>query len=217
MIALVKEKGSIPILIVVLLTILIGGYLLFPRIGTIHQFQSKNVPMMPSDPPQLPIRTNLSQITQRSPKSYNSSWVSFSDSRGYTFLYPSDWFIAGGKEAQQVQNWDPESVVRARPLIGNEAKWDVGFHLMNFTSLDKTLAQTGPEEISKIEQSKTKDGMEIYFVEGTNSYFGNTSERVPALSALVIENNKFFSWHAYTGGSDKNFEILKQIVESLKK
>lgn len=218
----------IPILII-LFTVVIGGFLYIksPLTQLIKEkFTPKPVNQTTSteqtpthySTPAITIKTDLPKIVERSSSSIPSFWKEYSDSRGYKFSYPSNWFIKDYEgKAQQVQNWDPKSVKRTGPLSGDQSKWDVGFSSKSFNSTDELLSSvSGGIRVDKIEKSKTVNNQVVYFIESTSSFFGNEDVRVPVILATTADSNKYFTWYGIYSGSDKEAEILKQIVESIR-
>ena len=71
--------------------------------------------------------------------------------------------------------------------------------------------------VDKIEKSKTKNNQTVYFIQGTASFYGDEKNRVPLITAIIIDGDQIFTWHSIYSGSDNNAEILEQIVETLEK
>lgn len=160
----------------------------------------------------------LPKITNRiqSNKDY-SSWSIYKDTRGYTFNYPQNWFLsARNGNAYSIQNWDPDIVRNGPPLLsGNDSKWDINFDEHNIQNIsDVLIKDTGDIRIDLIEKSKTIHGLDIYIIQGTSSLFGDENTRIQVITAIVLNNDKYFSWHSIYAGID-NAKILKQIVESI--
>lgn len=176
-------------------------------------------PTTPSPSPQL--RTDLPTIKVRNiTHNKNIVWNEFFDTRGYGFSYPSTWFLSRDQnEVQQIQNWNPETNSRlTTPLSGSQSKWDVSFRLEEFSSVDEVLSRKSEKiKIDTIEKSITKTGSTIYFIQGTDSFFGQEDERDPVIFAIVEDSGKFFTWTSIYSGDNKVAEILKEIVESLHK
>ena len=166
----------------------------------------------------------LPEIIERKPNSNIGSWSFFEDARGYSFYYPPGWYIPNSydKTVSTIQNWDPKKVINPGiPMSDNNSKWDIGFLLENFTSLKDiylTRINKNPDEdliLNKIEKSKTKDGLEIYFVEGTFANWGDKDSRKQFLDAVVVLDKTFYTWSGFPSANSDDAEVLKQMVESI--
>ncbi len=164
---------------------------------------------------------NLPGITNRAkPELNTSTWQTAKDSQGYQVSYPANWFVSDFKgEISQISNWDPKSIEIPEPLSGNQSKWDINFDLKKFITLEDSLKDAEDSEFNKIEKSTTANGDTVYFTQGTSSFFGDETVRVPFITATVINpnTNNSFTWWGFYSGKDAEAETLKQIVESIKK
>lgn len=159
------------------------------------------------------------QVSETNLNIDTTTWISFNDMRGYSFKYPSDWFVLSTDNyAYNIQNWNPEtSDKRPGPLSGDMSKWDINFSLQNFTT-EAELLQKYSENIrvDLVEKSKTAGGLDIYFIQGTDSFFGNEDTRVPIISAHIVSSNKYFNWFAIYSGNEVDADILKATAQSIK-
>lgn len=144
-----------------------------------------------------------------------SSWKKFNDRRGYSFSYPPNWFVEGNT----VQNWNPQKVINPRPLSGEESKWDVSFDMSQLVTITSAIEQISEEiRVDTIEKATTADGSAVYFVQGTDSFFGNEDNRTPVIGAIIINNkNQFFTWFSIYSGNKITAKELKQIVLTLRR
>jgi hypothetical protein len=154
--------------------------------------------------------------TVRTPKKIDTtSWLSHQDPSGYRLSYPKTWFIAG--EGSQVQNWDPNSVVRPGPLSGDQTKWDISFLEGDASSFEKSVRQldASVEQWDSVEVSQTRDGWPVtfFYIKSTEPFGG------PYLAALIrTPSNKTLTFRGFFGmEQSENVEVLKQIVESIQK
>lgn len=188
------------------------------------------VPLLTSDPtpfssPNTDTKIDLPAITERTSNIDLSSWIQFIDNRGYTFYYPPGWYVSPYKnEAHTIMNWDPNSVTNPGiPMSSTNSKWDMGFDLQTFTSLEEIIQDrinNNPEsdtKIDKIERSKLNNGQIVYFIEGTFAMFGHKESRDNFVDALIVNNDMYFDWHGYPSSNPNDLEVLKQMVESISK
>lgn len=152
-------------------------------------------------------------ITRTKTKTNYADWTFYKDKSGYSFYYPKNWFIS--EDGNQVQNWDPNNSGRPLPLSGDQTKWDLSFGEKSFSSFEETMSEAD-SSIGKwdmFEVSSTTKGWPIYFA------YKEVAEPMggPYLVAVMLTpENKTIAFHGFSGDvKSPNFEILKQIVESI--
>lgn len=160
--------------------------------------------------------TELAPIQVRK-KNYDisSSWQAFNDDRGYTISYPNDWrvLVHEGKMSTII-SYDPKKFERSMPFA--LPKWDVDFNLATFSDIYSLLTNKAfiQADVEKIEKSSTKDGLEIYFIQGKVPLNENAGGSL-SIDAIVIDNKHYFIWRGFY--SNETLETLKRIVESVER
>lgn len=168
--------------------------------------------------PTQAVSTNAGDFIRRDTQPVPSSWNTFTDARGYAFSYPDDWTLSQTNgEAHQVSNWNPDTVTQPGPLSGDQSKWDISFQLQSgFTDIQSVIRNRFADlRIESVEQSSTVNDMDVYFINGTGSLFGNEDIRVPVIGAVFTDGDQYFLWHAIFSGKQVHAGILKSIAESL--
>ncbi|MFA5136004.1 MAG: hypothetical protein WC489_01265 [Patescibacteria group bacterium] len=156
-------------------------------------------------------------LIQKRNKNYERStlWQTFKDDRGYTISYPNDWRVSvyEGK-ISTIISYDPEKFERSMPFA--LPKWDVDFSLATFSDIYSLLTNKAfiQADVKMIEKSSTKDGLEIYFVQGKVPLNENAGGSL-SIDAIVIDNKHYFIWRGFY--SNETIETLKRIVESMEK
>lgn len=173
----------------------------------------------PCPTPEAGTLTPLPPVTRRSVPTIEiySSWETIEDTGGFAIKHPPAWYTQTTEGlVNQIQNWNPATVVNpGTPLSDPNAKWDIGFMRGDVTTINELLMSASKGmRVETVEESKTARGIPVYFIQGTGSMFGNEDIRVPIITAIFIEGDKFFVWHGIAYG-EGNREILKQIAESL--
>lgn len=201
----------------------IAGFVLGMYFQRVKTEQTVLVPTQEGIPSET-VENSLNGISvvERPLSSLIPTWKRSLDVRGFSFYYPSDWFVYDNKgSVSTIGNWDVAKVVNpGLPMSSVQAKWDVDFSRESFTTLEdlwrKNTSQ-GNEglRITSIEHGKTRGGLEIYLIEGIYPFFGNENERLPFLQAVfILSNSKYFIWNGLAFNAD-NIEMLKRIAESI--
>lgn len=218
---LLKKNTKIILLAsVILLLIVFNISRLFNRNDKVPSSQNILTPAPSNSANEIKYDSKLFNIIERNPSKNYSSWSQFIDISGYKIYYPSNWYLLSSKGSiYTIQNWDPDKVTNpGAPLSGTKSKWDINFQNKPFTNIDDLISTyTSGMKMESIEKVKTKSGHTVFLIQGTGSFFGDESIRVPILTALFVDKENYFSWGAIYYGGQANAEILKGVAESLDK